>query len=304
MTNLRPDFIVIGAMKSATTTLHEQLARQPGIFMTTPKEPNFFSDDDIFARGIRWYESLFAAGARADLRGESSTHYTKLPTYSRTLARICEYVPKAKFVYLMRHPIDRLVSHYIHDWTEGRIHVPIDVAVHRHPELVEYGRYAMQLRPYLETFGPARVLPVFFDRLRVMPQAELERVCAFIGYRGEPRWHRAVSHANASTDRMRKSPLRDAIVEQPLVRTLRHRLIPKVVRERVSDLWKMKNRPELSPNRRRQLVRWFDADLAELGTWLGVPLSCETFTELTAGRSFQWNTSAPGWRRHVRRMAA
>ena len=47
----RPDFIVIGAMKSATTTLHEQLARQPGFFMSRPKEPNFFSDDENYGRG-------------------------------------------------------------------------------------------------------------------------------------------------------------------------------------------------------------------------------------------------------------
>ena len=57
----RPDFIVIGAMKSATTTLHEQLARQPRLFMSRPKEPNFFSDDAMYARGWDWYSSLFRA---------------------------------------------------------------------------------------------------------------------------------------------------------------------------------------------------------------------------------------------------
>ena len=62
----RPDFIVVGAMKSATTTLHEQLARQPGVFMSRPKEPNFFSDDAIYARGWGWYSSLFRAASAAD----------------------------------------------------------------------------------------------------------------------------------------------------------------------------------------------------------------------------------------------
>ena len=60
----RPDFIVIGAMKSATTTLHEQLARQPGVIMSRPKEPNFFSDDRIYARGWGWYSSLFRPAAK------------------------------------------------------------------------------------------------------------------------------------------------------------------------------------------------------------------------------------------------
>src|SRR5215469_9765623 len=107
----RPDFIVVGAMKSATTTLHEQLARQPGVFMSRPKEPNFFSDDAAYARGWRWYESLFKDAAATDLRGESSTHYSKLPTFPRTLERMLRYLPRVKVIYVMRHPIDRLVSH-------------------------------------------------------------------------------------------------------------------------------------------------------------------------------------------------
>ena len=64
----RPDFMVIGAMKCATSTLHEQLARQPGLFMSTPKEPNFFSDDDVHARGMAWYEALFADAPAGSLR--------------------------------------------------------------------------------------------------------------------------------------------------------------------------------------------------------------------------------------------
>ena len=49
-----PSFIMIGAMKAATSTLHQQLARQPGIFMREPKEPNFFSADQWFARCLDW----------------------------------------------------------------------------------------------------------------------------------------------------------------------------------------------------------------------------------------------------------
>ena len=58
-----PDYIVIGAMKCGTTTLAAQLGAQSGLFMTTPKEPNYFSDDDVFARGPDWYSALFDAAA-------------------------------------------------------------------------------------------------------------------------------------------------------------------------------------------------------------------------------------------------
>ena len=79
-----PDFLIIGAMKCATTSLHDQLAAQPGLFMSEPKEPFFFSNDEVYARGIDWYAGLFAGAAAGDLCGESSTHYTKLPSYPRT----------------------------------------------------------------------------------------------------------------------------------------------------------------------------------------------------------------------------
>lgn len=110
----KPDFIIIGAMKCATSSLHTQLAQQPGIFMTTPKEPNFFSDDGQFALGLSWYKNLFSDAQSGDICGESSTHYSKLPDYPQCIQRMSFYLPTVKLIYVMRHPIDRLVSHYIH----------------------------------------------------------------------------------------------------------------------------------------------------------------------------------------------
>src|SRR6516164_6558874 len=96
----RPDFIVIGAMKSATTTLHEQLARQPGLFLSRPKEPNFFSDDDVYALGLGWYAGLFHDAPPVVLCGESSTHYTKRPTLPHAVARIARHLPRVRLVYV------------------------------------------------------------------------------------------------------------------------------------------------------------------------------------------------------------
>ena len=127
--NRLPDFMIIGAMKCATSTLHEQLHRQPGIVMSEPKEIYFFSDMPVFAKGINWYTKHFENVPANELCGESSTHYTKTPTYPATVDRIQKHVPDAKFVYVMRHPIDRLVSQYIHQWTEREISVKIDEAI-------------------------------------------------------------------------------------------------------------------------------------------------------------------------------
>ncbi|NET50413.1 MAG: sulfotransferase, partial [Merismopedia sp. SIO2A8] len=105
----KPNFIIIGAMKCATSTLHEQLALQPNIFMSELKEPNFFSNDEEYDKGLESYWPHFTGATPTDLCGESSTHYTKLPTYPLTIERLQRSVPEAKFIYVMRHPINRLV---------------------------------------------------------------------------------------------------------------------------------------------------------------------------------------------------
>lgn len=287
-----PDFLIIGAMKCATSTLHEQLALQPGIFMSTPKEPNFFSDEEIFARGMEWYEELFATGARAQLCGESSTHYTKLPTHPQAADRIAQHLPEARLVYVMRDPIARLVSHYRHEWTQRTLEGPIETAIHEHPELVAYGCYAMQLQPYLERFGPGRVLPVFAERLERHPQRELERVCGFLGYAGRPSWDAARGRRNAGRKRLRRNPWRDAVVEAPLLAPLRRRLVPRRVRERIKSLWRMETPPALPDACRKELEARFNADLALLGRWLGRELACGRFDALVEGPAPEWTTAA------------
>ncbi len=286
-----PDFMIIGSMKSATSTLHAQLAQQPGVFMSTPKEPNFFSDDEQWECGLKSYSSLFAAAPGDAICGESSTHYTKLPTYPRTIARMRETFQRPKkFIYIMRDPIERLISHYIHEWTQHTITDPIDDAIDSHPELVDYSCYAMQLAPYLSAFGRDAVLPVFFEHMLESPQTELSRICQFINYQGEPSWRLDLAKQNASDRRRRSNPVRDAILDFPVLSGLRRKLIPKSWRDRVRRLWIMQDRPTICPQQRNRLRKTFDEDLAQLGDWLGLELSCENFASIAERTIPQWRT--------------
>jgi len=292
----RPDFVIVGAMKCATSTLHDQLARQGGIFMSTPKEPNFFSDDENWAKGLGWYESMFEGAPPGALRGESSTHYTKLPTYPETVARFAEHLPHAKLVYVMRDPIARLVSQYIHEWSQASISVPIDEAVERHPELIAYSRYSAQLEPWIDRFGAGRVLPVFFERMTEQPQAEFERICRFIGYGDDPVWAEDAGPKNVSAARIRRSPVRDAVLDTGLAKKLRRTLMPESLRERIKSRMRMKDRPELSALRRAWVIERLDPDMARLGGMLGMRLSCDSFREamLTGQRSPEWAGTPAG----------
>jgi len=285
----KPDFIIIGAMKSATSTLHVQLSHQPGFWMSNPKEPNFFSDYDVWAQGLAWYSSLFAGAGPLDLRGESSTHYTKLPDYPETLARMREHVPDAKLIYVMRHPIDRLVSHFMHGWLEASIEGDINDAVDRYPQLIAYGQYAMQLEPFLESYGSENILPVFFERLTRHPQDELERVCSFLGYQGVPVWKKDEDRQNVSTERLRVDPRRDQIINFPPIKFIRQKMIPRGVRNRIKQAWQMNQKPELSMPVRQHLMDIFDQDLSILGQWLGVKLDCSNFSETVRTKPLDWS---------------
>lgn len=291
--NRLPDFVVIGAMKCATSTLHDQLASQAGLFMSTPKEPNFFSDDENYARGLGWYSGLFAGAAEGDLCGESSTHYTKRPRLSRTLERMRPVLPHARLIYVMRHPIDRLVSHYVHVWGEHGVAGPIDEEVAGNPDLVAFSRYGMQLEPFLDAYGPENILPVFFERMVRHPQETLERVCRFIGYPGVPCWQEECDRRNVGAERLRKSAIRDFLVEMPGLREIRRGLIPKSWREWVKGFWRMKERPRLSAPVAARLREVFDADLEKLGGWLGVSLTCENFKEVASGAPREWVAGQP-----------
>lgn len=285
-----PSVFIIGAMKAATSTLHDQLAAQPGMVMSAPKEPNFFGDDAAWARGLGWYRSLFESAGPGDLLGESSTHYAKLPDHPDVVARLTATIPDPRIIYVMRHPVDRLVSHFIHEWTMGEMGGHIDDAVTAHPALVDYGRYAMQLRPWLAAVGPDRVLPVFFDRLTRHPQAELERIGRFLGRDGM-RWV-DLPPDNVSSQRLRRSAARDALVNAPGLSQLRQRL-PRRLRDRVKRRWQMTERPTLGTAAHQRIEATFDQDLAELGRWLGISLSCATFAATADVEDPSWTVDAP-----------
>jgi len=286
--NRLPDFLIVGAMKCATSTLHEQLALQPGFFMSDLKEPNFFSNDEQYERGLEWYRSLFDSAPERVLCGESSTHYTKLPTYPQTIARLQKHLPDVKCIYVMRHPIDRLISQYVHEWSQGRVSVAIDLALDAYPQFIDYSRYSWQLRPYFEAFGADRILPVFFERLFAEPQAELERICRFLDYSGSPHWHENLEAQNVSSERLRRSVWRDFLVDVPGLRELRQQFVPKAIRNWVRSWWTLKQRPELAPESIERLRAIFDEDLAVLGRWLGLNLSCESFKATVKPRPVEW----------------
>lgn len=255
-----PDFLIVGAMKAGTSTLQAQLAAQPGLFMTTPKEPNFFSDDDIYGQGLEWYQDLFRDAGPNDLKGEASTHYTKLPTYPHTLARMAATLPAPRIVYVIRNPVDRLISHYMHNWTRGEVGHDMVQALQDHPECEAYSRYPMQIAPYLEQYGAHSVLLTSLEALKQDPDRELARVATHIGAPRPLVWDPDLKAQNVSSERHRPLPLHGLLVRNPLARALRHALVPQATRDRIKQARKPRAAPQLPPDLRARMQDRFAPD--------------------------------------------
>jgi hypothetical protein len=184
-----PDFVIIGAMKSATTSLYRWLADQPEIFLARPKETDFFTRDDRWARGATWYASLFEAAEDGQLLGEASVSYSSPQLCGLAASRMTSTIPAARLVCVLRHPLERIRSHYRHEVQRGRERRTMVEAL-RDPAnpYVGHSRYFACLNPYLESFGRDQLCVVRFDDLTDGGQVAWREVISHLGlsYRTPP----------------------------------------------------------------------------------------------------------------------
>ena len=180
-----PSFLVVGAMKAGTTSLWAYLRRHPDIWMPEEKELDFFVAEKRWGLGLGWYREQFDGADGAAAIGEASTNYAKHPLFAGVPERITATLPDVRIVYVVRHPIDRIVSHYRHAIGAGWEKRPIARAVAADPQYLDVSRYAMQLERYLDHVDRERVLVVFSDELRdpATRAAAFKRVTAFVGAR-------------------------------------------------------------------------------------------------------------------------
>jgi Sulfotransferase family len=176
-----PNLLVIGGLKCGTTSLHHYLNLHPEIAMSRPKELNFFVAELNWDLGPNWYASHFDGAA--GVRGETSPHYTNLPRFAGVAERMSELLPdSARVVYLVRDPVDRMLSHYLHNVGGGYEARPLEAAL-ADPDsaYVARSRYAMQAEPYLREFGADRLLIVAREELAAERRATMRRVFGFCG---------------------------------------------------------------------------------------------------------------------------
>lgn len=276
-----PNLVIIGGLKCGTTSLHHYLSLHPEIGMSRPKELNFFVSEINWPLGGDWYASRFSA---ADpVRGESSPHYTNEPRFSGVAERMRDLIPETRLVYIVRDPIDRMLSHFLHNVAGGYEQRSLTEALaDRESGYVHRGLYAMQLDPYLERFPREQIAIVTREELKAERRGTMRRLFAFLGVDdgfSSPQFSREWETGSGKGGGGFR--LMDRAVRLPGLRSLDRRFdrLPEWLRWRVERLVHDPDRgaapkPSLPDNLRAQLVERFSADVTRL--------------EELAGRGFGW----------------
>lgn len=268
---MKVDFMIIGAQKCGTTSLFDTLTQHPSVIGCRNKEPHFFSLSPDWRRDLPLYDQLFETREGA-IYGEASTSYTFYPRRNKRIwDDLHDYNPKLKLIYLVRRPIDRVISNYMHAFERGYTDEPIEKLIVEERSYVDVSRYYTQIMPYIRRFGREQVHLIDFDDLTRERKTVIEGLARFleIDPAGLPA-EKAV-HSNASVN---GSKLHHKF-DQP---ALHHRLIRRVS----PQLWRrltdnsdrrFSRKPPVSVETQQILINMLELEVRALEPLLGKDLS-------------------------------
>lgn len=198
-----PSFFIIGAAKAATTTVWSALGEHPDVFLPGVKEPNYLLGGDWSRRGLGWYESLYDEAGTASARGDASPGYSMFPLFTGVPERAAALVPDARIIYMIRHPVQRMVSHWTQATTAGYEHRPLNEALIWGSVYFFTSCYGLQLSRWAAMFPRDALLVVRCEDLDGDPGGSLDRILTHVGL--EPGWRptQTESRRNASEWKVR-----------------------------------------------------------------------------------------------------
>lgn len=266
-----PDFLIIGAMRSGTSSLARYIRAHPSICLATQKEVHFF--DRNFARGTEWYVRHFPCAHPGHLTGEATQTYL---FDEEALDRMASVVPHARLIVLLRHPIDRAYSHYWLNRARGREPLDFEAAIRAEPERVDNGglnerywysylgrgRYARQLAALTERYPRDQLLVHLFEELRDSPAATYGAICRFLGI----------------DDGVLPPNLGRVVNPYVTFRSLRLRTLSQRLPERLHKAvgrlnTRVASYPSMDAATRKRLITEFEGEIASLESWLDRDLS-------------------------------
>ncbi len=268
-----PNLIIIGAAKCGTTSLHYYLGLHPQISMAREKELDFFIREMNWNKGIDWYKSNFTD--HKEIHGEASPNYTNYPFFAGVPARMHSIVPEAKLIYLIRDPIARIISNYLHNYTEGKDDRRIEEALSRLDEnpLVLQSKYFMQLEQYLEYFPKSNILIVTLDDLNHYRQETLQKIFKFIDIDESFFSTKFLTMQNISMGKRRKN--RIGLFLKLFYESTVGRLLPLNIRRKIGQIFSIPfstkiDRPRVDNRLQEELIEYLREDTNQLREYTGL----------------------------------
>lgn len=315
-----PDFIIAGAMKSATTSLHHLLDARPDVYVPGPELFLFDVDDwqqhpsfRFYERGRwwapeftdrpgplwDWYARFFEPAAPGQMLGEDSTTY--LPS-RHAAQRIARLLPQTRVIVLLRDPASRCFAHYWHDVRAGRITESFEDTLRRRPgALIDRSLYKPQVERLRRHIAPDRLLMLAFEEFVAETPAVLGRVCDFLGLapgelpgadRGRENVgvYRRWPGVQLATNRLLRPLAEDRYRQHsnppwaPPTRARRN-LLPRVVRRLHHVLNPPRTRrPPMRPHTHQELDAYFRRENEGLDSLVGFPISERWYQAERGGR--------------------
>lgn len=293
----KPNFLIVGAQKSGTTSLYNYLNQHPEIFMCPIKEPGFFVfhflklphqgiGDYQWNKKIRDfndYTRLFSAVKNETMIGEASVSY--LYHYKGAIPKIIEMLGDVKIVIILRNPVERAYSAYMHLVRDDRECLSFEDGLEEEAQRIadnwnilwhytSVGFYYKQVQAYLENFSQVKVF--LFDDLKKDPQGLLKGLYGFLGVDdafvpgnlGE-RYNATGIPKNRFIYNLLKKPNRIKSMIKPFISERKRRK----VRERIVKHF-VKTKPDMEPDTRARLVELFKEDILALQDLIDRDLTC------------------------------
>ncbi|MDX1944540.1 MAG: sulfotransferase domain-containing protein [Pirellulaceae bacterium] len=265
-----PTFIIIGAQKGGTTSLFRYLATHPEICCSSMKETDFFVTE--YERGLEWYSSCFERDAPAI--GEASPNYAtafRLPA-ADVARRIHSVVPNVKLIYVMRDPVERMVSHYWHSVEMDGETRDLATALTAPFEVNGYVRpscYFEQLQGYRQYFSERQFLLLSSYDLLTRTREVMRQVFEFLEVNPSFRSGRFDQSYHRTADKETFQPT----IWEKLYRSWRDNIQTPYLRRWTPRAWRKTRSPHLLSLDRRtktRLIDWLAPDVRKLRETTGM----------------------------------
>ena len=293
-----PTFLIVGAAKCGTSSLHSYLDLHPEISMSTPKEPRYFCrhiedmEDLEFVSDRAVYLSLFRPGTRH--RGESTTTYSQSGRYPGVAAAIAREIKEPRIIYLVRDPVERLVASVqqmgvAREPSRRRPYAdalaaeadPIRILAGNLEDPrswhVDGGRYMTQINRFLEYFPKDSILVVDSEDLRFRREETVNRVLSFLDLAPLDAPEELAFEVNTASNKFRDADLYLAFARSPFLRRILDRVPGDLRRPAISYLRRLTgtkvSKLELEPDLRQRLEDLYRPEVEALREFTGQQFS-------------------------------